>query len=235
MFRALSGVLEQLGAYAVPFLRMQTENIKEVMATAISSFKASQTKEGKLAGKKRARTEADFPLLPPGGLEDSSQCHTVFKLLTEVCRNLQLNFHHDTGAFIQADIFEEFAEPFVAELITLVGLDTHFDSYVENTLKPLVFEMMDRINNEGLWMRFNNAILMKTRSEHPWKVRHASLLLVEHMFSKLGERYLVVLNDTLPFLSESLEDEHPLVEAAAKEIVKKIETLTGETLQDYLK
>ena len=51
----------------------------------------------------------------------------------------------------------------------------------------------------------------------------------------MGERYLVVLNETLPFLSESLEDEHPLVEATAKEIVKKVETLTGETIQEYLK
>ena len=95
--------------------------------------------------------------------------------------------------------------------------------------------MNDRINNEGLWMRLNTAILMKTRSDHPWKVRQAALKLVEHMFCKLGERYLVVLNETMPFLSESLEDEHPQVEAAAKEIVKKIETLTGETLQEYLK
>ena len=55
------------------------------------------------------------------------------------------------------------------------------------------------------------------------------------MFSKMGERYLVVLNDTLPFLSESLEDEHQDVELAAKAIVKRIETLTGESIQEYLK
>ena len=58
-------------------------------------------------------------------------------------------------------------------------------------------------------MRLNTAILMKTRMEYPWKVRQASLKIVEHMFNKMGERYLVVLNDTIPFLSESLEDEHP--------------------------
>lgn len=95
--------------------------------------------------------------------------------------------------------------------------------------------MCERINDESLWIRLNNAILMKTRSEHPWQVRQAALKVVDHMFLKLGERYLVVLNDTLPFISEALEDEHHLVEAAAKEIVKKVETLTGETIQEYLK
>ena len=58
---------------------------------------------------------------------------------------------------------------------------------------------------------------------------------MEHVFSILGERYLVVLNDTLGFLSESLEDENPEVEVVAKSIVKRVETLTGESIQDYLK
>ena len=55
------------------------------------------------------------------------------------------------------------------------------------------------------------------------------------MFNKLGERYLVVLNDTIPFLSESLEDDSQEVEMLAKEIVKRIQTLTGESLDEYLK
>lgn len=95
--------------------------------------------------------------------------------------------------------------------------------------------MLERINNESLWIQMNNAILMKTRSEHPWQVRQGALKITEHLFAKMGERFLVALNDTLPFLSESLEDEHPDVEMTAKEIVKKVETLTGATIQDYLK
>jgi len=163
------------------------------------------------------------------------QGHTMFKLLTEVCTCLTLNFRHDSGAFIQTDIFEQLSEPLVSELVGLHSLDNHFFPFIESTLKPLVFEMLERINNESLWIRLNNSILMKTRMPYPWQVRQAALKITEHMFAKMGERYLVVLNDTLPFLSESLEDEHPDVEMAAKEIVKKVETLTGETIQEYLK
>ena len=127
------------------------------------------------------------------------------------------------------------AEPLVVELLTLVSLGTYFDAFINDTLKVLVLEMIERINNDTLWIRFNNAILMKTREEHPWQVRQAALKIVEHVFSHLGERFLVVLNDTLGFLSESLEDEVPEVEDVAKAIVKRVETLTGESIQDYLK
>jgi hypothetical protein len=68
---------------------------------------------------------------------------------------------------------------------------------------------------------------------------HPSTFLIKLVNHKFEEKviffFLVALNDTLPFLSESLEDEHPDVEMTAKEIVKKVETLTGATIQDYLK
>lgn len=51
----------------------------------------------------------------------------------------------------------------------------------------------------------------------------------------MRERYLIVLNDTIPFLSELLEDENEMVEAAAKRIVSRVEQMTGESINDYLK
>ncbi len=51
----------------------------------------------------------------------------------------------------------------------------------------------------------------------------------------MRERYLVILNDTIPFVSELLEDENEKVELAAKTIVNRIEQLTGESINEYLK
>lgn len=51
----------------------------------------------------------------------------------------------------------------------------------------------------------------------------------------MRERYLVILNDTIPFISELLEDENEKVELAAKTIVNRIENLTGESINEYLK
>lgn len=45
----------------------------------------------------------------------------------------------------------------------------------------------------------------------------------------------MLLNDTIPFLSEGLEDENGDVEMEAKSIVRKIESMTGESIHEYLK
>jgi U3 small nucleolar RNA-associated protein 10 len=75
---------------------------------------------------------------------------------------------------------------------------------------------------------------MKTRSEQ-WQTRLAVLNVIENLFDKMRERYLVILNDTIPFISELLEDEDERVEQAAKRIVLRIEQLTGESINEYLK
>jgi len=66
-------------------------------------------------------------------------------------------------------------------------------------------------------------------------VREAALWIVDHLFETIGDRYLVMLNDILPFLSEILEDEVQEVEMVAKSVVRRIEQLTGDSIQEYLK
>ena len=94
--------------------------------------------------------------------------------------------------------------------------------------------MIERINNDDMWKIINYEILLKTRNENP-QIRLGALKVIEHLFMRVGERFLVLLNDTLPFLSESMEDENPDVEGVAKSIVKRIEQLTGDSIQEYLK
>lgn len=94
--------------------------------------------------------------------------------------------------------------------------------------------MDERSNDDNMWQKLNFTLLMKTRSEH-WQTRLAVLSVIENLFDKMRERYLVILNDTIPFISELLEDEDERVELAAKRIVLRIEQLTGESINEYLK
>lgn len=93
----------------------------------------------------------------------------------------------------------------------------------------MVLEINERINDDTNWMRLNYALLMKTRSEVP-AVRCCILTLLEHLFEVLSERYLVTLSDTIPFLTELLEDEDEQVENIAKRIVNTVEKLSGESI-----
>jgi U3 small nucleolar RNA-associated protein 10 len=94
--------------------------------------------------------------------------------------------------------------------------------------------MVERINNDDMWKKINYEILMHTRNPKP-EIRLAAFKIIENLFTKVGERYLVLLNDTIPFLSEGLEDDDNEVELLAKSVVKMIETMTGDSIQEYLK
>lgn len=94
--------------------------------------------------------------------------------------------------------------------------------------------MDERTTDDSMWQRLNYAMLLKTRSSS-WQVRLAVLTVIDFLFEKMRERFLVVLNDTIPFMSELLEDEDEKVEMAAKSIVQRIEQMTGESINDYLK
>jgi len=78
---------------------------------------------------------------------------------------------------------------------------------VQESLKPMVLEMDERTTDDNMWQKLNLTLLMKTRSEQ-WQTRLAVLSVIDHLFEKMRERYLVILNDTIPFISELLEDEN---------------------------
>lgn len=97
-----------------------------------------------------------------------------------------------------------------------------------------MFDIVERINNDDMWKKINYDILMHTRSPSV-QVRLGAFKVIEHLFNRIGERYLILLNDTIPFLSEGMEDENPDVEATAKSIVARIEQMTGDSIHEYLK
>ncbi len=94
--------------------------------------------------------------------------------------------------------------------------------------------MVERINNDDMWKKINYDILMHTRNTQVL-IRLGAFKIIEHLFDRIGDRYLILLNDTIPFLSEGMEDENPDVEATAKAIVARIEQITGDSIHEYLK
>lgn len=53
------------------------------------------------------------------------------------------------------------------------------------------------------------------------------------MATKLGDSWLPLLPETVPFLAELLEDEVPEVETATQKAVQTLEAVLGEPLQKY--
>lgn len=50
----------------------------------------------------------------------------------------------------------------------------------------------------------------------------------------IGEEYQSLLPETIPFISELLEDENADVERGCQECIKELETILNDTIQKYL-
>lgn len=60
-----------------------------------------------------------------------------------------------------------------------------------------------------------------------------TLKICVELASKLGEDYLSLLPETVPFLSELLEDEDSVVEDHCRKSVQELERIVDEPLQKY--
>ena len=76
--------------------------------------------------------------------------------------------------------------------------------------------------------------MLKTRSENV-KVRLATVRLVSRIAEQLKDRVVSLMSDLLPFMAELLEDENTQVEKESKDIVIRLEQLTGEDVKEYLR
>lgn len=65
------------------------------------------------------------------------------------------------------------------------------------------------------------------------RARLLALRIVKELAENLKEEYLVLLPETLPFLAELLEDSELEVVAKSQEIIKILETNSGESLSQY--
>lgn len=74
---------------------------------------------------------------------------------------------------------------------------------------------------------------MQTRSEKV-RSRILGLRIVKYFVDNLKEEYLVLLAETIPFLGELLEDIELPVKSLAQDIIKEMESMSGESLRQYL-
>ena len=75
---------------------------------------------------------------------------------------------------------------------------------------------------------------MATRSKSAEERRRALAVIVQ-MADRLGEEYMVLLPEAMPFLAELLEDPEYIIQNDTRAFLKKLEELTGESLDEYLR
>lgn len=150
-------------------------------------------------------------------------------------------FLYDTGSleFLDSSNFQVLLKPVISQLGVdpPSSLENHTGvpsvSEVDDVLVLCVGQMAVTSASDLLWKPLNHEVLMQTRSEKV-RTRILGLKIVKYLVDNLREEYLVFLPETIPFLGELLEDVEPNVKSLAQEILKGMETMSGESLRQYL-
>eukprot|EP00953_Heterococcus_sp_UTEX-ZZ885_P032708 17060-Heterococcus_DN1.PRE.3 len=172
-------------------------------------------------------------------------CHTI----TAALKNC---FQYDRQSFIDASRFELIMPVLVDELdATLLLLQPNDDDstdtvstltttatvshaeYIEYTLAPCIAHLAAAAGKDTLWKPLVNAVLMKTRHSSS-AIRLGAIQVLQKCFVIVGEEFLVLIPECLPFLSELMEDASQPVEQATRTLIKYIEDVLGESVESYL-
>ncbi|XP_042063624.1 uncharacterized protein At3g06530-like [Salvia splendens] len=195
----------------------------EVMNTGLSQKK----KKAKLNNKTKVK--------------DGELSSPMWHLRALILSSLHKCFLYDTGnsKFLGSSNFQVLLKPLVSQLVVEppVDIDSHPDvpsiEEVDNSLIACIGQMAVTAGSDLLWKPLNHEVLMQTRSEKI-RARMLGLRIIKHFVEKLKEEFLVFLPETIPFFGELLEDSVLPVKSLAQEILKEMESMSGESLREYL-
>ncbi|GAB6029136.1 HEAT repeat-containing protein 1 [Chamberlinius hualienensis] len=154
--------------------------------------------------------------------------HMNDKLLNNVFDILYKCFVNDTQGFINNERYEALMTPLVDQL------DNESGDYADRLkhLIPCLSNMTQAVTPDVNLQLFVNQILYKTRSSSS-KVKCAALESIRQIAKKINEDFMSLLPETVPVLSELLEDDDLEVVSLCQSVVVDLEIIVGEPLQNY--
>ncbi|CZR66165.1 related to UTP10-U3 snoRNP protein [Phialocephala subalpina] len=150
------------------------------------------------------------------------------ELWSRVLRTLARCFEHDQDDFWQSP------SHFGAIAPVLCAQFTHASTLpLLQDLAPAIVELAAAADSPDHHKELNSAILKHMRSESA-SVRLAAIKCEQQLTDRLGEEWLSMLPEMLPFISELQEDDDDVVENETHRWIVKIEGVLGESLDSML-
>jgi U3 small nucleolar RNA-associated protein 10 len=112
--------------------------------------------------------------------------------------------------------------------------DAAYLEFAEGPVASCLAALARAIARDVLWKPLNHKLLLLTRDSSRNAVRIGAVKVLHKLFQDVGEEYLLLLPECLPFLSELLEDDAEEVTQCTGELIRYIEELSGEKLDTYL-
>lgn len=153
-------------------------------------------------------------------------------LLENVLKTLNSVFLYDNQKFINRDRFNVLMQPLVDQLENPLGGLNALTKRNSELVTPCLVHFSIAVADDALWKQINYQILLKMRNNTA-KIRLIALHCLTEIVKKLGEDFLPLLPETIPFLAELLEDEEEDIEKNCQKAVREMEAVLGESLQKY--
>ncbi|KAJ1943343.1 snoRNA-binding rRNA-processing protein utp10, partial [Linderina pennispora] len=142
--------------------------------------------------------------------EDREEKPVPSMLWQAIVRSVYQSALHDTSDFWTEDTFNKVCKPLVAQLgNTKVAEGDAYDVHVARIrefIAPAISQLAVAVSNDAMWKRINMDVMMKSRADAP-AVRVGALIVQQAFYDKLGEEFLILLPETIPYLAELLEDD----------------------------
>jgi len=150
------------------------------------------------------------------------------ELWSRVLRTLRKSFEHDQDDFWQSPShFDAIAPILCVQFANAASLP------LVTELVPTIVELAAAADSSEHHKELNGTILKYMRSESA-SVRLAAVKCEQAITEKLGEEWLAMLPEMLPFISELQEDDDDIVERETHRWIVSIEEVLGESLDSML-
>lgn len=156
------------------------------------------------------------------------------ELHSEIIRSIELMFAFDKIGFIDSIRFEKIVKPIAAQ-IAVTEVAQNFVVFGEERLLPMYVNLFSLLRDDFMLKTLQFSILSVGTRHECIASRIISAKLALRVIDKFADRYVILLNDVLPFLSEMLDDEEAGVSVVAQSIVKLLEQNTGEDIFKLIK
>ncbi|XP_015171671.1 PREDICTED: HEAT repeat-containing protein 1 isoform X2 [Polistes dominula] len=154
------------------------------------------------------------------------------ELVESILLTLHRVFTFDANNFVNQERFDTLAQPIVDQLENTMGTKEEYIKRANDLIVPCIASFASAIPDDSLHKLLVYQVLLKTRHAKAY-VRSAALNALIEIARKLGEDFMPLLPETVPFLAEMLEDEDEATEKCAQNAVRTLEEILGEPLQQY--
>ncbi|XP_064487187.1 HEAT repeat-containing protein 1-like [Ornithodoros turicata] len=161
--------------------------------------------------------------------DDDAMC---CQLLRHVLNTLASCFQHKGKTFLVRERTTILIEPLTDQIDNMLGdREEAVHSRITDCVVPCLAYFAVGCDDAAR-KEYHQKLLVKMRSSSA-KVRYAALQVFRETVRKLGDDYLVLLPEAVPFLAELMEDDSTEVEQLCQEVILEVEQILGEPLMKY--